>query len=225
MHIGYPVFKAFVPGIGLGYSFSKNKTEHLLQFDAFYSPYLNSDDGHGNNFILQKNKSKFTSLQISHRMYYPLLTSGKFDLDFGGVACLDFQRRYLTYLSGLEERTADIHFCLGPDARLKYEATGRLSVKLAFSGMFYIPYLNTGKLKRWDVEGELIYKSNYHAFYYRTMFDISLGYKLTKEQAISLGYVKDDIVGFANARPLFHIDEMKHFRLDRMHNFYIRYHF
>lgn len=225
MHIGYPVFEAFVPGIGAGCRFNKNKAEHLLQFDAFYSPSLKSDDGLGNNHILQENKSKFTFLKLSHRMYFPLITAGRFNLDFGGAACLDFQHRYLTYLSGLEERTSDINLCLGPDAKLKYNSAGTLSVNLAFSSMFYIPYLNTGKLKRWDEEGQLIYESNYHAFYYRTIFDISLGYSLKQGPEISFGYAKDNVVGFANARPLFYIDVMKHFRLDRMHEFYIRYHF
>jgi len=44
MKMGYPVFQAVVPGIGLGREWHKNKNEHQVSLKAFFSPYLTAND-------------------------------------------------------------------------------------------------------------------------------------------------------------------------------------
>ena len=70
---------------------------------------------------------------------------------------------------------------------------------------------------------ELIYESTYRAFYYRAVFEGSMNYKLDRSKFLELGYKNDYTVGFANKEPLFYVDDMINYRLDRIHRVFLKY--
>ncbi|MCF8233187.1 MAG: hypothetical protein K9G67_04480 [Bacteroidales bacterium] len=223
MKMGYPTFKSVMPELSAGFIWEDQKL-HEVKLEIMYSGVLQADDGLGENYILQSKASSFFNTRLNYGFYGLLWHPGPFQIDLGPVGGLEYQRRMLTYKSGIQERSADVNLFVGPQTRLFYE-TGRISFEVYFASMFYLPFSNFGKLKKWNAEGELITESNYYAFYYRTVFGLSAGYSLNNADRIGLGVEMDDVVGFANRERIFYIDDLVHFRLNKSYRIVIRYYF
>jgi hypothetical protein len=225
MKMGYPVFEGMQFQIGGGISLPEKKAIHQLNLNILHLPIMNSDDGLGNNFLLQKNNSNMTSIQLEYQMQRSLFSYKGFELDYAPLAGLDFQIRNITYTSGAKEETTDFNFFIGMRSLSSYQISKRITLQAGFDSFFYIPYLNTGTLQKWNAQNEQIEKTNYHAFYYRTRFHTSVKYRTNKEKRVRLGYRNEKTVGFANSEPLFYIDELIHHRMDQYHNIFIEYEF
>jgi len=223
MKMGYPAFKTVMPRISAGLFLGKQKLHHF-RLAIMHSGRMKADDGLGENYILQQKASSFLNLRFHYSFYDLLWDPGPFQVDLGPIAGLEYQRRMLTYKSGIQERSSDVSLFIGPQTRLLHE-TEKFRVEMFFASMFYLPYLNAGKLKKWDAGGELITESDYYAFYYRTVFGASGSYGLNHAGRIGLGVEMDDVVGFANRERLFYIDDLVHFRLSKTYRIYIRYYF
>lgn len=223
MKMGYPVFESVMPELSAGFMWEDQKLHHV-KLEIRYSGSLQADDGLGQNYILQSKASSFFNTRLNYGFYGLLWDPGPFQIDLGPVGGLEYQRRMLTYKSGIQERSADVNLFVGPQTRLFYE-TGKIGIEAYFASMFYIPYLNLGSMKKWDPAGELITESDYFAFYYRTVFGLSAGYSLNNADRLGLGVELDDVVGFANRKRLFYIDDLVHFRLNKSYRIFIRYYF
>ncbi len=225
MRMGYPVFKSTLPRVAGGLTWQSPKFDHHFRGELALSTRLAADDGLGANAILQAGSSNVTAIWLQHQFFYTLLKADPFYLDIGGAAGLDAQFRRLVYKSGVEEKTRDVNLALGPDTRLRLHVSNRLALQAEFASLFYLPYLNIGKLKKRDTDGSTIESVTYHAFYYRTLFDVSIHYQLRGNRSLCFGYRNDATVGFANTQPAFYIDTMVHYRMDRNHHLYLQFWF
>lgn len=66
MKMGYPVFEGMQLQMGGGISLSGEKAPHHLNLNALHVPVMSSDDGLGNNFLLQKKNSNMASIQLEY---------------------------------------------------------------------------------------------------------------------------------------------------------------
>lgn len=225
MKMGYPVFKGTAFKAGGKIIWSGQKIRHHLRLDIIYLPTMNSDDGLGNNFLLQKNQSNLTSILLEHQMERALFSYQSFDMSIAPLAGLDFQHRNITYMSKSREQTTDFNFFFGIRTAPHLHINKALSIQAGFDSFFYLPYLNTGILKKWDSQKNRVEKSTYRAFYYRTRLHASLRYKMNNGKCIRLGYRIEKTVGFANSKPLFYIEDLVHHRMDRYNKFFVEYEF
>ncbi|MGM0613646.1 MAG: hypothetical protein ACQESM_09070 [Bacteroidota bacterium] len=225
MKMGYPVFKGAAFNAGGKIIWSGQKVKHHLNLDVSHLPTIISDDGLGNNFLLQKNKSHLTSILLEHQMERTLFNYQSLDMNIAPLAGLDFQHRNITYMRKTSEQTTDINLFIGIRTVPRFHINNALSIQAGFDSFFYLPYLNTGRLKKWDSKKNLVEKSTYHAFYYRTRLHASIKYKMNNGKNFRLGYRNEKTVGFANSKPLFYIEKLIHHRMDRHHNFFVEYEF
>jgi len=225
MKMGYPVFKGFAFQAGGGIAWVGQKVKHHLNLSILHLPTMTSDDGLGNNFLLQKKQSNLTSILLEHQMERTLFSYQSLDMNIAPLAGLDFQHRNITYISETREQTTDINLYFGIRTFPRFHINNVWSMQAGFDSFFYLPYLNTGKLKKWDSEKNLVEKTTYYAFYYRTRLHASIIYKTNNGKAFRFGYRNLNTVGFANSKPLFYIDKLVHHRMDRYHHFFVEYEF
>jgi phenylpropionate dioxygenase-like ring-hydroxylating dioxygenase large terminal subunit len=225
MKMGYPVFEGMQLQIGGGVSLTGNKATHHLNINILHIPVMSSNDGLGNNFLLQKSNSNMTSIQLEYQMQRNLYSHQGFKMDYASLAGLDVQIRNLTYNSGAKKETSDFSFFFGIRSLPSYQISNVISLQAGFDSFFYLPYLNTGTLKKWNDQDKQIEETTYHAFYYRTRLHTSLNYMTKAGKQVRLGYRNEKTVGFANSEPLFYIDELIHHRMNQYHNIFLEYEF
>jgi len=225
MKMGYPVFKGSAFQVGGKIIWSGQKIMHHLSLDVLHLPTMTSDDGLGNNFLLQKNQSNLTSILLEHQMEQTIFNYQSLDMNIAPLGGLDFQRTNMTYMSNAREQTKDINLFFGIRTVPRFHINNALSIQAGFDSFFYLPYLNAGRLKKWDSQKNLVEKSTYRAFYYRTRLHASIKYKMNNGKNFRLGYRNEKTVGFANSKPLFYIEKLIHHRMDRYHKFFLEYEF
>jgi len=225
MKLGYPIFRGTSFQVGAGATLARKNKTHHLDLKIFHTPSLTSDDGLGNNFLLNKDKSNLTHVILEHQLQFKLFSYRSVDLDFAPLAGIDVQLCNLTYTNGAKEQTEDINLFLGIRTVPRYNISKDLSIQGGFDSFFYLPYTNMGILKKWNTGSELVEKSEYHAFYYRTRLHVAVNYHLKKTNILRIGYRNENTVGFANRQPLFYIDELVHHRMDQHHSIIVEYQF
>jgi hypothetical protein len=225
MKMGYPVLRGTSFQVGAGGTLERKNKTHHLDLKIFHTPSLTSDDGLGNNFLINKNKSNLTRFILEHQLQLHLFRYRSLDLNFAPLAGIDVQLCNLTYTNGAKEQTEDINLFLGIRTVPRYNISKHLSIKGGFDSFFYLPYTNTGILKKWNKGSALVEKSAYHAFYYRTRMHLAVNYHLKKSTILRIKYHKGNTVGFANRQPLFYIDELVHHRMDQHHSIIVEYQF
>ena len=225
MKMGYPVFKGAEFQVGGNLTWAGRKFRHHLNLEVSHLPAMTSDDGLGNNFLLQKSKSNLTALLLEHQMERTLFSYQSLDMNIAPLAGLDFQHRNITYTSKSREQNTDFNFFFGIRTAPRFHINKALSVQAGFDSFFYLPYLNTGTLKKWDSQNNLVEKSTYRAFYYRTRLHAAVNYKMKNGKRFRLGYRHEKTVGFANSKPLFYIEKLVHHRMDRYNKFFLEYEF
>ena len=225
MKMGYPVFKGSMLKAGGRITWSGKKVKHCLNLDVSHLPTMTSDDGLGNNFLLQKSQSKLTSILLEHQMERTLFSYQSLDMNIAPLAGLDFQHRNIKYMSHAREQTTDINLFFGIRSVPRFHINSALNIQGGFDSFFYLPYLNTGTLKKWDNQKNLVEKSTYRAFYYRTRLHASIEYSTDNGNSFRVGYRSEKKVGIANSKPLFYIEKLVHHRMDRYNKFFLEYEF
>ena len=225
MKTGYPVFKGAAFQVGGNLNWAGRKFRHHLNLEVSHLPTMTSDDGLGNNFLLQKSKSNLTALLFEYQMERTLFSYQSLDMNVAPLAGIDFQHRNITYTGKSREQTTDYNFFFGIRTAPRFHLNKALSIQAGFDSFFYLPYLNTGTLKKWDSQNNLVEKSTYRAFYYRTRLHAAVNYKMINGKNFRLGYRHEKTVGFANSNPLFYIEKLIHHRMDRYNKFFLEYEF
>lgn len=198
-------------------------SRHEFSADIFYPGKLSSDDGIGNNYLLNEISSTYFRSQLDYAFYMPLFKCGRINVNHALNMGLLYEDRVLTYSLGRSESTKDINMYLGPRIKLDVDFEQNWSIHLNFDARFYLPYLNYGKLISRNSSELLIYSTDYYAFYYQVVLGLQISKKINDKNTIHVGVHKNDLVGFANSRPLFYMDDMVHFKLDRLINLYLEY--
>ena len=214
MIAGYPVLRASALDFGLEFKYKRH--EFVFEYSAPVS--MRSDGG---NSLSYQNESQYTRYMLDYACHFDLFKWRRFSGKHAINAGLLYEDRTMIYLSNSYERTRDINFYIGPRFRVNYVPANTWIIQFNFDGRFYLPYLNKGVLDSYDHVGELIYSSEYYAFYYQSVFSFSLIKEFSDGNRFELGLRKNDLVGFANSRPLFYTDDLIHFKFDRLFQCYI----
>ena len=222
---GYPVLLAHTSAFSIGYIIDNPKKDHEFTLKLGLPTSLSSDNGSGENHILNQDKSGYTRLGFDYSLTMNLFAWNKFKIRHSFLSGLLYESRQLTYSSGSEEITKDFNIYIGPGFQLLYHLNPKLNIEGGFDGRFYLPYLNYGKLQTFDHNGKRILSTNYRAFYYQAIFKLGFAYQITGRGVLEFGIKKNDLIGFANRRPLFYVNDLVHFKLDRLFNIYLCYQF
>jgi hypothetical protein len=221
MKAGYPVLTAKAPTVGIGYKILKQEASHKINLTVNIPASLESDNGRGDNYLLLKDESNYFRCALNYRFNMPLWQWKQFEFKHAFLSGALYESRNITYISGSQEKTRDLNLYFGPGLQLLFNVTEMLDLEGVFDGRFYLPYFNYGKLNNTRVDGT----TEYRAFYYQTIFKIGLAYKIPNQGIIKLGIKKNDLVGFANRKAILHVENLVHFKLDRLFNFYLSYQF
>ena len=218
---GYPVLNAFAPGLGLSFTSGR----HEITAELAYPVKLISDDGTGMNYLLDTQESHYFCAQLDYACYFPFFERKRLKAEHALNVGVLYENRYLSYIYATSESTKDINLYLG--SRLKFDLylSNNWAIHFNFDARFYLPYLNYGELISFDIHNTPLYSTSYYAFYYQTIFGLSVSKEFEHNNILEVGVRKNDLVGYANSTPLFYMDDMVHFKLDRLFNFFAEYEF
>jgi len=214
MIAGYPVLKASAFDFGLDIKCK----QHEIVFEYAAPVTMTSEGG---NALSYENNSRYSRFALDYAYHFDLFKRGRFSVQHAVNAGVLYEDRLMVYLRNSVESTQDINLYLGPRLRVNYGFSDTWTLRFNFDGRFYLPYLNIGTLETYNDLHELIYKSNYYAFYYQTVFDLSVIKEFSDGNRLEFGVRKNDLIGFANSRPLFYIDDLIHFKFDRLYHCYL----
>lgn len=214
MVAGYPVLKSSALDFGLNFI----SGQHEIVFE-YAAPVKLTSEG-GNSLSFDQN-SQYKRFSLDYACHFNLLQRGRFLVQHAVNTGVLYEDRLMVYLRNSSESTGDINFYLGPRIRVNYKFYDTWTLRFDFDGRFYLPYLNIGTLETHDEDQNPIYSSKYYAFYYQTVFGLSLIKEFSDGNIFEFGLQKNDLVGFANSRPLFKIDDLIHFKFDRLFQCYI----
>lgn len=214
---GYPAIKAYGVAPSIEYAFQQNKTFHSLSISSTIPAAMSSENGTGENHLISDSRPIYNKTILNYSLWFDLIKRGNFNAKHSFSSGLLFEYRKLTYKSETSEKSSDVNLYLGPCVQLNYNVTQQWCIMGEFDAHFYIPYFNYGRLETFSETGERIFSSAYRAFYYQTNFHLGIKYLIDNEMGIRIGFSKDDLVGFANRKPSFKVNDIIHHKLDRVY--------
>jgi hypothetical protein len=217
MRAGYPVLKTQSFSLGLTYQDTKNQ----LQADVSFPAAMTSDNGTGENLILNAEESHYLRAGLEYSHYFPLFRSGRFTGRHAFHAGILYEDRFLHYLSDRKESTQDLNAFIGPRLALHVDLPQQWEGFFCFDARFYPPFMNIGTLTDYSEINTPVFSTPYFAFYYQTVFHAGISRHFNERLALRIGVKRNDLVGFANSRLLFYPDDIVHFKLDRLYHAYI----
>ena len=217
MIAGYPVLTAdmIVPGITLTLG------RHEIYAGIGIPAGLSSNNGSGHNFLVDEDHSYYKRMNLDYACHFPLFKWRNFKTYHALNTGILFEDRFIHYLSNAKEYSKDINVYVGPRLRADILLPEDIMISFCFDGRFYIPYLNIGSLTSYDSSDNLIYSSTYYAFYYNSVLKLSVQKTFSDGIVLQVGMKNNELVGFANSRPLFYTEDLIHFKLDRLWQFYV----
>lgn len=212
MNMGYPVIYTSTSDFGVSYINREKKTWHKLGAEILMPSKLNSDNGSGQNLLLDRDNSRYFRFSLNYKASWKLFQTGSLRINHGAASGILSGYRKLTYKSNASEITSDWNLFLGPALEAFFIINDEWCLSGDFDARFYLPYLNRGTLKKSDTYDNEIYSSAYSGFYYQTLFGLSLAYR-----KLMISLVKNDIVGYASPEPGFKTENIVHFKLERIY--------
>ncbi|MDZ7797733.1 MAG: hypothetical protein U5N56_12135 [Candidatus Marinimicrobia bacterium] len=221
MKAGFPLILTKTPVFGLGYRREYPGVKHFFSAAISLPGVLDSDNGSGQNYLFNGDESRLFISKLDYRLTMQLFQWKKITAEHAFTSGLLYEYRQLRYLQGGREITRDLNLYIGPRMQAVWQINDKWSLGGFFDGRFYLPYLNYGYLQSLDEAGNEIFSSSYRAFYYQTLSGLRISFQTSAGQRIDLGIKKDDIVGFANRKPLFRPDDVIHYKLRRDLRYYV----
>ena len=225
MKAGYPFLYSQMPSAGIGYRLLRKKTIHQANLHVTIPTHLGSENGNGDNLITRKKKSSYFRSGIHYRVSFQLFQWKSLYASHAFLSGLLYEYRNIQYKSDAKEITRDINLYIGPEFTFQYDIHKDWIIEGTFDARFYIPYANFGRIQSFNSQGQKIFSSCYRAFYYQAIFALGLEYNIPGKRIAGIGIKKNDMVGFANRKPLFYVEDIVHFKLDKLLHVYIQYKF
>ncbi len=222
---GYPVIESRSFALGISRSIQRPKAHHHLRLRINVPSSLDSDNGKGKNHLVERSHLNYFRSGLDYHLIFPFFQWKGLQVRQGLTSGLLYENRNLHYLSGARENAEDINFYIGPGLQMQYGLSSKWMLKGAFDARFYLPYTNYGQLHAFDPLGNPVFSSAYSGFYYQTLFKLGICWQLPEKGAVEAGAVKNDLIGFAGRQPDFYVNDVVHFKLDRLFHYYIRYRF
>lgn len=218
---GYPVIFGHMPSLAFTHNFYRKNSRHNLKLRVAKPFKLSADNGTGRNLLLSGEKSNYFRSTINYRISWPLFTRHWLEIRHGFTSGVLFESREIAFLSGSTERTSDINLFIGPALSANFPVNKSLSFFGIFDGHFYLPYFNYGKINTRNSNGQLLFESSYYGTYYQTIFRAGVNYRFFNQNDISVGFEKNDVVGFAASKPAFTTKGIVHHKLDRIMGIFV----
>jgi len=143
----------------------------------------------------------------------------KFNVNYALSTGFLHEFRKLSYVSEVTETASDISLYLGPGIKASFIPVSRFIIEGAFIPRVHIPWLNYGIKNKIYPEEISTFRSPYHSMIYETNFSLRAGYEIYQGYAVSMGYIKKDMLGYGSAVPTFNPKSVIHYKLDRIHRF------
>ncbi len=214
---GYPVIQAQGIAVSISYNFKQETKVHSLSLTATAPSGVTSNNGTGQNLLLTSNHLSYHKSTLGYKLWLNLFEFGKLKANHSISTGILYEYRNLTYISEKSEVTSDINLYVGPNFEIKYNINQQWQLIGGFDAHFYLPYINYGSLKTYSETGEQIFSSAYRAFYYQTNFLLGAKYQFNNQMRITIALSKDDLVGFANRTPSFKVNDIIHYKFDRVY--------
>ena len=218
MIAGFPVLRSSALDFGLDLKYKR----HEVVFEYAAPVNMVSEGG---NTLSYENESRYSRFMLDYACHFELFKKGGFSGKHAINLGMLYEDRTMIYLRNSYERTRDINFYIGPRFRVDLDLSASWVLQFNFDGRFYLPYFNKGYLESYSDVQELIYESDYYAFYYQSVFSLSLLKEFSDGNCFELGIRKNNLIGYANSLPLFYIDDLIHFKFDRLYQCYIAFDF
>ncbi|MFW6101916.1 MAG: hypothetical protein ACOC90_11070, partial [Bacteroidota bacterium] len=222
---GYPLIESSSFTLGVSRSIQRPKAHHHFSLRIGLPSSLDSDNGKGKNHLVERNNHTYLRSGLDYHLIFLFFQWKGLQMRYGLTSGLLYENRTLHYKSGAEEKAEDINLYIGPALQLQYPLASSWMLKGAFDARFYFPYTNYGKLHAFDPLRNPVFSSDYSGFYYQTLFKLGISWQLPKKGAVEAGAVKNDLIGFAGRQPGFYVNDVIHFKLDRLFHYYVRYRF
>jgi len=219
MIAGYPVFTTLTPGITAGIYKTKGKRSQVLTLSSLLPSQISSDNGSGENYILNMENTLYSRTSLGYNLWMPLLHRAKAGIEYGISTGLLHEFRKLSYKSGIVETANDISLYAGPGLKAYCKIVPRWITETDVNTLFHAPWLNYGVKNKVYPENTGNFRSPYHTFIYETLFSLKTGYQVSPKYLISLAYQKQDLIGYGSEHPSFKSRSLIHYKLDRIHRF------
>ena len=224
MHAGYPSFYAAAPEIQGTFIWKRPRLTHHFRINTGFYKGLRSDDGLGNNELLDPDKSHLYSVFFQYYFLRNLFQLWKIHTRFGFSSGLLYENRLLDFKGASQTKKAEMTTALGVILNGKYSFSRSFGITGQCNALFFIPYLSYGKYRMYDA-GKEIYQSDFYSFAYNTIVKVGLSYQLNNRAVLTAGYSQNNRFGFSNGRPSFVIDHLITYRMERIHQIFIAYTF
>jgi hypothetical protein len=224
MHAGYPSFYATAPEIQGTWIWKRPRLTHHFRINTGLYSRLLSDDGLGNNELLDPDKSHLYSVFFQYYFLRNLFHLWKIHSRFGFSSGLLYENRQLDFKGSTQTKKAEMTTALGVILNGKYPVSRSFGISGQFNALFFIPYLSYGKYRMYDAGNE-IFQSDFYTFAYNTIVKVGLSYQLGNRAILTAGYSQNNRFGFSNGHPSFVIDHLITYRMERLHQIFIAYTF
>ncbi len=222
MSIGYPIFHSRGTLLGISLHREGSGLDHHLSLTTAWFPSLSSDNGTGDNYLLDPKASHQRRISLLYHFSSRLLSWNRFSLYHGLAASLLYDTRKTTYQSGFVRNTRDLNPGVGGTLQLDINLFPALDLQADMTALFYIPHLNIGELSGTQA-GDTRYSDRYHSFTYQARYGLALIWTLRSGQSILLGIHKKEWLGFGNRSPSFTTGDLITFKLDHQLQYTIGY--
>ncbi len=217
---GYPIFLADMISLDLRLELQGDRTAHFFRLGWAPSSNVTSDNGFGNNFLLNASKSTFYRLQLEYFFQIPFISLSGFDAYYGFSSMLLYEKRNLTFVSGSRQNQWDFGPGIGPHLSFDLVLSPFATLKTGGHFLVFLPYVSMGRHESVNRDG-VVSTTKYFPFTLSTLLNATLQFQTQETFRLEMGYRLTDQVGFGNPTPSFSPDEMVTYKLERFHEFFI----
>jgi len=221
MVAGYPAFCADLVSLEGTLVLAGGRLTHLIRGAVVPPASVSSDDGTGQNYLLEPSLSRLSRAAISYGFEHRLFSLGAVDFLQGPLLGLLYEGRSLRYLSGQGESRRDLNVGIGPALALEAALGSGFALRSGFTGIFYLPYTSFGRLESVNEEGQS-QSASYRPFTYAAVFELLLSWRPRSGGCIALGARKHDQIGFGGREPAFVPRDILASRMDSLHEIFLR---
>ncbi|MBS4014600.1 MAG: hypothetical protein KGZ97_12735 [Bacteroidetes bacterium] len=218
--IGYPSFNSNALGLDVNYSFKPKKLIHNFSINAILPSRITSDNGTGNNYLINIDKSSYNRYETRYYFLNKLWNIYNVNFFYGFSSSALYENRILHFLSDDLIRQEDINFGIGPVLSLNWRFLKLFTLNAEGHYLIFLPYTCYGRYS-FDNNITETRVDNYYPVTYKSFWDISLDAKIFKTTSLSAGYRNTSQIGYGNSKNSIIINNIITSKMDRLNEIYL----
>jgi hypothetical protein len=175
--------------------------------------------------ILREPASSYQRLHFQYYFNLPMYRQGRLRSWYGLSSSVLYEKRKISFLSGMSEDKWDVNIGLGPTLAGEVALSRRLAFRTEGHVLFYTPYTSFGKTRSLVIgpgDEPEARDGDYQNFFVASLLDARFRYHFSREVHLNLGYRFISQNGHAVLTA--GSAERLAYKLDRLHEFYIGLH-